>query len=255
MSDLRPYVEAWQHAAASVLALEPADWDVPTDLPGWTAKDVLAHLVHLERVLVDGEPQQRGGSVVPSDYTNAGVAALRDVPVEQLRADLADLVAQRVETLADLPDPAATAVNTPAGVEWNWETALRNRAIDVWMHEQDIRRAVDLPGGLDSPGAHVTAQSFAFALPYVLGRKVGGPAGTTVRWVVTGPVELDVTLGIDESGRAGATSESPDATLTMGTETFTILAGGRRGPEAVDVVVEGDAALAEAVLAKMAVTF
>lgn len=255
MTDLRPYVEAWQHAAASVLALEPQEWDVPTDLPGWTAKDVLAHLVHLERVLVDGEPEQHGGSVVPGDYTNAGVDALRSVPVEQLRADLADLVARRTEALADLPEPAAPAVNTPAGVEWNWETALRNRAIDAWMHEQDIRRAVDLPGGLDSPGAQVTAYSFAFALPYVLGRKVGGPAGTTVRWVVTGPVEIDSTIGIDESGRAGATSETPDATLTMDTETFIILAGGRRGPEAVDVRIDGDLDLATAVLANMAVTF
>ena len=105
MTDLSLYVAAWRQSADAVLALEPADWDVPTDLPGWTAKDVLAHLVHLKRVMVEGETDVIGGGSVPADYTNAGVAALRDVPVEQLRADLADLVARRAKTLEELPDP------------------------------------------------------------------------------------------------------------------------------------------------------
>ena len=254
MSDLTIYVDAWRHSADAVLALEPEDWDVPTDLPGWTARDVLAHLVHLERVLVEGEPEPRGGSVVPADYTNAGVDALRGVPVEQLRDDLRDLVARRAETLAVLPDPQAKADQTPAGVEWTWEVALRNRAIDFWTHEQDIRRAVGLPGGLDSPGAHVTTVSFAAALPYVLGRKAQAPAGSVVRWTVTGPAAFESTIGVGDDGRARRTEAQPDATLTMDTETFTLLAGGRRGPDAVDVTVDGDADLARRVLAAMTIT-
>lgn len=254
MSDLKPYVDAWYEVAQSVLALEPADWDIPTDLPGWTAKDVLAHLVHLERVLVEGEPTPVGGQAVPGDYTNAGVAALRDVPVEQLRADLADLVARRAELLQELPDPQSMASPTPAGVEWTWEVALRNRVIDMWMHEQDIRRAVDLPGGLDNPGAHVTTASFAAALPFVLGRKAGAPIGSVVRWEITGPVPVDVTIGVGEDGRARRTDAPATTTLTMDTEAFTILAGGRRGPDGVTVTIDGDRELGGRVLGAMAVT-
>lgn len=255
-SGLQTYVDAWHAAALDVLDLEPADWDVATDLPGWSARDILAHLVHLERVLVDGEEEGPAGDRVPSDYTNAGVDALRGVPVEQLRADLRDLTARRLADLADLPEDGGTpAPRTPAGAQWSWETALRNRAIDMWMHDQDIRRAVDLPGALDAPGAFVTTYSLAFALPYVLGKKVGAPAGTTVRWVVTGPVELDTTIGVGEDGKARPTDAAPQATLTMDTETFIVLAGGRRGPDDVEVVVDGDADLARQVLGAMAVTF
>jgi len=254
MTDLRTYVDAWHESAQAVLGLEPDDWDAPTDLPGWTARDVLAHLVHLERVLVEGETQRIGGAQVPSDYTNAGVDALRGVPVEQLRADLRDLVARRAETLAELPDPQARAEPTPAGVEWTWDVALRNRAIDLWTHEQDIRRATGLPGGLDSLGAHVTTASFGAALPFVLGRRAGAPAGSVVRWHVTGPVALDSTIGIGEDGRARPTDATADVTLTMDTEAFTVLAGGRRGPEDVEVAIDGDTELGRRVLAAMAIT-
>jgi len=254
MTDLGEFVDAWRASAEAVLGLEPSDWEVPTDLPGWTAKDVLAHLVHLERVMVEGEPHPVGGAVVPSAYTNAGVEALRGVPVEQLRADLTDLVARRAEHLSDLPDPKAPAENTPAGVEWTWEVALRNRAIDMWTHEQDIRRAVGLPGGLDTPGARVTTMSFAAALPFVLGRRAGAERGDVVRWNVTGPVPVDVTLGIGDDGRAAPTAAVPVLTLTMDTEAFTILGAGRRAPDAVDVTIEGDHALAARVLPAMNVT-
>lgn len=254
MTDLSLYVAAWRQSADAVLALEPDDWDVPTDLPGWTAKDVLAHLVHLERVMVEGETDVIGGASVPADYTNAGVAALRDVPVEQLRSDLADLVARRAKTLEELPDPEAAAVNTPAGVEWTWDVALRNRVIDLWSHEQDIRRAVGLPGGLDTLGAQVTVGTFAAALPYVLGRRAGAPAGSVVRWVVTGPVPLDSAIGVGDDGRARRTDADPTATVRMDTEAFAILGAGRRGPDGVEVEIDGDRELAERVLGAMAVT-
>lgn len=255
MPDLRIYVDAWQQAADGVLSLEATDWDVPTDLPGWTAKDVLAHLVHLERVIVEGEADGPGGSAVTADYTNAGVDALRGVPVERLLADLTDLVARRAKDLTTLPeDGSQLAPITPAGVEWSWETALRNRSIDMWMHEQDIRRALGVPGGLDALGAHVTSAAFGFALPYVLARRAKAPAGSVVRWVVTGPVALDATFGVGEDGRARPTSEEAAATLTMDTEAFTILAGGRRGPDGVEVTITGDEELAGRVLGAMAVT-
>ncbi len=254
MTDLAPYVAAWRAAADSILELTPTNWDVETDLPGWTAKDILAHLVHLERVLVEGEASNTSGKVVPADYTNAGVDALKNQSAAELKADLTDLIERRTAQLAELPDPAALATNTPAGVKWTWETALRNRAIDVWMHEQDLRRAFELPGGLATPGAFVTALTFAAGLGYALVKQAGATGGTVVRWQITGPVEIDSTLTVGADGRARPSNDIADATLTMDTEAFIILGGGRRGRAEVEVVITGDQELGERVLAAMTLT-
>ena len=48
------------------------------------------------------------------------------------------------------------------------------------MHEQDVRRAVDRPGDMDSAAARHTAEYLAESLGYVLGKKVGAPAGTSL---------------------------------------------------------------------------
>ena len=58
------YVAAWRDAADRVLALcaelGDDDWSAPTDCPGWTVRDVLAHLVHIETALVEGELRDSG---------------------------------------------------------------------------------------------------------------------------------------------------------------------------------------------------
>ena len=48
------------------------------------------------------------------------------------------------------------------------------------MHEQDVRRAVGRPGGMDTAPARHTAEYLAESLGYVLGKKVGAPTGTSL---------------------------------------------------------------------------
>lgn len=263
MSYLRLYVDAWKHSADALTALDiPADaWERDTDLPGWRVRDILAHLVHLERVLVEGEEVINGteDAPVPSDYTNAGVDALRNEPVATLRADLDRLVAARFEDLAELPeDGSSSPVRTPANAPWDTETLLRNRAFDMWMHEQDIRRAIDAPGNLDSPGAHLTVTVLSMALPFVVGKKAKAPIGSRVRFVVTGPVAVDSVIVVGEDGRARANDGSdgePDVTITMDTESFVVLGGGRRGPDQVDLKIEGNTELGQQIVSALNVTF
>ena len=263
MSYLRLYVDAWKHSADAIASLEvPSDaWERETDLPGWRVRDILAHLVHLERVLVEGEEEVRGkeNAPVPSDYTNAGVDALRNESVETLRADFARLISARFGDLAELPEDGTTApARTPANAPWDTETLLRNRAFDMWMHEQDIRRASDLPGNLDSPGAHIAVTILSMALPFVVGKKAKAPVGTHVRFVVTGPVAVDSAVVVGEDGRARAVEGAdgkPDATITMDTETFVVLGGGRRTPDQVNVEITGNSELGQQVVSALNVTF
>ncbi len=263
MSQLRFYVDAWKHSADAIsdLNISSADWERDTDLPGWRVRDILAHLVHLENVLLNGEVIDRseGDAPVPADYTNAGVAALRDTDVTTLRKDFATLISGRAEELQVLPEEGSTKPpRTPANAPWDTDTLLRNRAFDMWMHEQDIRRAVNQPGNMDSPGAHLTSTVTAMAMPFVVGKKAKAPIGTIVRFIVTGPVHVDVTVQVGEDGRAKSVPETQndaDATLTMDTETFILLGGGRKDVSEVNASIDGNQELGNRVLSSMTITF
>lgn len=263
MNDLQTYVDAWRHSIQATLELtdEVADheWMLSTDLPGWDVHDVVAHLAHLEAVLAGQTPDTEvdaTASGVLSTYTEAGVQERRGMSPTDVVAELRAAVAAREAALVDLPtDPKTPADRTPGAAPWTWEVLLRNRAIDAWCHEQDIRRTLERPGNLDAPGAHVTTRTFAAAMPFVLGKKVAPAAGTSVTWEITGPVEITVGAAIGADGRATPErADSPDVTLRMGSEDFCILGAGRRRPEAVGVTVDGDETLAARVLAAMAVT-
>jgi uncharacterized protein (TIGR03083 family) len=263
MHPLEPLVQAWRGTAGDLLDLLPSlsddDWSQPTDLPGWTVHDVAAHLAHLEAVLAghDAQPVVRGvGGQAPAvEYTQAGVDARADRNPEDLIQEFRSAVEARTERLRDLPDPSGKADTTPGGVDWTWEVLLRNRAIDAWSHEQDIRRAVGRPGSLDSGGAQVTTYAFAAGMPFVLGKRVAPPAGTSVVWRITGAVPIETGAVVGEDGRATSeVADDPDSTLTLSSEAFTVLAAGRRTPDQVDVDIDGDEELARTVLRAMVLT-
>lgn len=265
MNLLEVYVNAWRESAAAINALLPTldedDWSKPTDCPGWTVKDIAAHLAHLENELATGVVASADPSMkeLVSDYTQAGVDARRDHTAEELLAEFAEAIEVRELDLNDLTDdPESPAPVTPGGISWSWDTLLRNRAIDVWVHEQDIRRAVGQSGGLGSAGAQVTATTFQMAMPFVIGKKVRPAPGTTVAWHVTGEIPFDLLVAVGADGRAKpvkAIDGRPQASLTLSTEAFTVLGAGRRTADQLDVAIGGDHELAQAVLRAMPVTF
>lgn len=265
MDRLATYVAAWKSCAADVeellLALGEDDWSADTDCPGWTVRDVAAHLAALEAEIA-GAPGPRLDQVsaatanVSGAYTQAGVEERRDRTPQELVDEFTDAVQRRAAELdADPPsDPSGRPARTPGDVSWDWETMLRNRVIDLWVHEQDIRRAVDRPGDLDTPAARVTAETFLAAMPYVIAKKAGAEPGTVVALTVDG---VDRGFAVDDDGRCAPTEAppaEPAVRLRMTTETLTILGAGRRDPLTVEVGIEGDDGLAERVLQGMAVT-
>ena len=74
-------------------------------------------------------------------------------------------------------DPWGQPPVTFGGIPWDWRTLLRNRPLDVWMHEQDIRRAIGRPGGMDSAAAKHTADYLADSLPLVVAKRVAALQG------------------------------------------------------------------------------
>lgn len=266
---LSRYVDVWEKAVDHVVALlrdlDQEEWSTQTDLPGWNVRAVAAHLAHLESELC-GDAQERveipelEHLTAPSAaYTEGGVLAREAASNEEIVDELEQCVGKRLEQLrADPPeDGSAKPPITPGGMPWDWETMLRNRPLDVWMHEQDIRRATGRPGGLNSEAAGHTATVFTMGFPYSVGKKVAPPAGTTVVLDVSGVSPVHLAVEMNDSGRCVPLAADPDAptvSLRMDLETFIVLCGGRRDPEQVDVAVTGDTALGGRILQAMGVT-
>src|SRR5690606_28192202 len=141
------------------------------------------------------------------------------------------------------------------GLSWTWSTLLRNRALDVWMHEQDIRRALEQPGNLDTPPALHTARYFAESLGYVIAKRAKAPAGTTVVFELRGAPP--VAFGVSDEGRGVPLPQvpgEPSVRIRLDLESYIVLAGGRREPVEGAVEVEGDEELAWRILGSLAMT-
>jgi uncharacterized protein (TIGR03083 family) len=266
---LSGYVEAWRSAADDVVtllrSLDDSDWARPTDLPGWDVKGIASHLAHLESELSGVKqkrvelPRREHLTSPTSMYTELGLVAREDLTGAEITDELEHCVRSRHEQLlADPPtDGKADPPRTPGKIGWNWETLLSNRVVDVWMHDQDIRRAVGRPGDMNTPGAAHTVATFVRAFPYAVGKRVAPPPGTTVVLDVTGVSPVHLAVEVDESGRAvplTSDPQKPTASLRMDVETFILVGGGRRPVAELAVEVEGDEALGRKVLEAMAVT-
>lgn len=270
MSDqarLREYIDTWWQAIGDLTELLeslPDDaWDRPTDLAGWDVKAVAAHIAHLESILAGGpeetaeigDPPHVTGPM--GQFTEIGVVTRRDRSPASIVEEIRKTTQTRHEALlADPPaDGAAPAPGLFGLIGWSQRTLLRNRPLDVWMHEQDVRRAVGRPGNMDTVPAQHTADYLSEGFGYVVGKKVKAPTGTTAVLAVEGsPV---VAVEVDESGRAQRLAEPPAApTVRLGMDrgTFIVLAGGRRAAEPGAVAVEGDPSLAEQIVTNLGTT-
>jgi uncharacterized protein (TIGR03083 family) len=245
--------------------LDAADWSRPTDLAGWDVHDVAAHTAHLESLLV-GAPHAEVELVDTAHvkspmgtFTEQGVVARRGASPDELINEIRESATSRnTALLADPPtDPDAVAPGLFGAIGWSVRTLLRNRPLDVWMHEQDVRRAVGRPGNLDSPAARHSAEYLSESLGFVLAKKVRAPVDTTVALQVDGLPPRVACVAPDGRGRlladAPATDEV-DATIRCDLESFLLLAGGRRAPEPGLVRISGDTDLGLRVVEALAVT-
>lgn len=259
-------LDLWEQASQDLLAvlrdLGDDDWDRPA-LPGWTVQDVLAHLAHLESE-VAGMPQPDGGRVdieaaanqpMPTDITEAGVVARRGRSAATLLDEFEIACARRQEALAglDLSDPKALAPGFAGVLGWDLGTWLRNRPIDLWVHEQDIRRATGRALTTTGVGAAHVAGIMTRAFPVALRRL---PVGTAVVAEISGPQGRVLAARVGDDGRAAPfdPSEGSDVTLAMDDATWLLLTGGRIDPEQADVQVTGDEGIAQVVLGRLNVT-
>jgi uncharacterized protein (TIGR03083 family) len=265
--ELAGYVEVWWQAVNDFLDLLESvpeeQWSTPTDLPGWDVRAVASHTAHLESILA-GAPEETADIGEPPHvtgfiglYAEIGVVNRRDASADAIISEIRTATTKRHTALLEDPPTDGDALPSPifGGVPWTWRTLLRNRPLDVWMHEQDVRRAIGRPGGMDTAPAKHSAEYLAEALGFVLVKKVGAPAGTTLVLDMAGsrPFAFEVS-DAGRGERLPAPPATPDVTLRMDRESFIRLAGGRCDAEPGAVSVEGDHDLGARVLASLATT-
>ena len=273
-SDLNGLVDAYAQTVQSVIDLgrtmRPDDATRPTDCPGWTVLDQIAHVASAE-AMVAGEPVP---DVDVSHHAHVRHAlrradgALRRVPPRTRPRGGARRARgaprRAADRLPERPGVGRAVVRSPFGPV-HADDRLGIRTFDVWMHEQDVREALERPGGLDTgAAAHSVSQLFA-ELPRIVAKDAAVEPGNAVVLDLTGPTVGRAGARVEEhDGKArgiplftGDADEHPDVvttSLTMSTAVAGRLAGGRRAPEDLHVVVHGDDDVAHRVMAAMVIT-
>lgn len=268
-NELAHLVDVWWQAVQDFTqlleSLPEEAWSRPTDLPGWDVHAVAAHIAHLEAVAA-GHPHDDVEVTEATHVRNAlgsfteqGVVARRDHGTDQIINELREsATARHTALLADPPTDAEAPAPGPYGaLGWNTRLFLRNRPLDVYLHEQDVRRAVDEPGNHDSPAAVHTVDYLSESLGMVWGKRVQAPESAVLRLEVSGHEPRAWRADADHRGHP-VTPVPDDAlvTLTCDREVFLLLAAGRRDDDEVRarVQVTGDEEWAAKVLGALSVT-
>jgi len=264
-----PLVDMMEKVWLSITGLcerfSEVEWQTPTDCPGWSVQDQIAHMAGSESRLLDRPAPQH----TPPDLShvkNEG-GERNEILVDWRRSwsgaevlqEFKSLIQERLVVLHSLSDTSLDEeVETPTGVTTIREQ-LNRRIYDAWSHEQDIRRALNLPGHMDGSVPRHVFERTLMAMPYVVGRKVKPDDGATVVIEVTGSISGVVSIEVngDRANRLDDVPPHPTVSLRMDFQTFTCLGCGRWDTAGVvtsgKVVIAGNQDLGENIIHQMAI--
>lgn len=235
-----------------VMGLDVDDAARRTGCPGWNVFDVVAHCVSLESLLAGDAHPDHELEVEPDHvrtetnrFMEVLVDARREMAFDDLRAEMVDVFGRRQHQLAVLHD---LDVEVPSFVGTGQARQLLGaRTFDLWVHEQDLRRAVGRPGGCDTEPATASALRIVRGLESVLPQRMGEHAGE-LELVVTGPQPSTTTIIL------GGGHDRLRMTIDFA-DLVPIACGREDAPDPASVaVIEGDTSMAARVLTSMVIT-
>ena len=208
--------------------LEEPDWRRPTACALWSVKDIAAHLLDtgLRRLSFgrDGALPTPNRSI--DQYADL-VSYLNELNAQWVTAarrlsppvliELLDDSAARLHAYFSSLDPMAVA---QFGVAWAGEESspvwfdLGREYTERWLHQQQIREAVNAPGLTSREWLHPALDIFLRALPHTY-RNVGGRPGQNVRLDIVGEAGGTWTLMRRPEGWALYTGAEANPTATL----------------------------------------
>ena len=262
------FEDVWGDIVSLCDALTDEQWARPTDCPGWSVQDNIAHMIGTERMLLGEQPDAAPVDDAPHVRNDIGkaneqwIASYRARSGREVLDEFGAVTRRRLDVLRGMSDDDWSREGfTPEG-PGPYRQFMAIRVFDCWYHDQDIREALDEPGYLDGPVADLSLDRIPpRGLPYVVGKKAGAPPGSTVVFEVAGSSPLVAAVHVPPEGRAvllDSAPVDPTVTLAMDRRTFSRLAGGRwngdRARSGDGLRIEGDRDLGNRVVDNMAFT-
>jgi uncharacterized protein (TIGR03083 family) len=256
--------EVWSSITELLVGLDDAQWSLPSPLPGWDVQDNVAHIVGTEAMLLgienpDIEIDRDELPHVQNDigvFNELWVQHLRMKQPNEVLSVFEEYTGARLAALADMSIEEWDAESfTPAGMD-TYGRFMQIRVFDCWLHEQDIRDAVRMPGHETGLAVEVTLDEMATAMGFVVGKRAGATDGQSVSFELTDQGVVVRTVHVAVDGRAAvvdALDGSATSTLTMPVWVMMRLCAGRialaelRGR----IDVTGDPDLAERILGSL----
>ena len=255
----------WRSIGELCEGLTEAEWKTPTECPGWSVQDQVSHLAGSETGILGDPDPEHTPSEETLEHTRSDQGRRNEIVVDfrrpwagaQVLSDFRAKTARRVEFLrSQTDDDFAAEMQTPVGPAPMSEF-ISIRIMDAWVHEQDIRRAINQPGHYDSPAAAHALNRIIRAMPFVAARRAQAPDGSTVVMDISGSAGRLLAVGV-EGGRGReleAVPEDPTVRISLDAETFGCLGCGRWDAEGImqsgKVAIEGDLTLGESIVRQM----
>jgi len=257
----------WSTIDGLCTSLSAEQWQLATGCPGWTVKDLVAHMTGSECTLL-GRPAPEHLPARVGTLPNA-IAERNEIHVDYRRSqtgrivleEFREVTADRLRALRSLSEEEFSQRSwTPIGTG-TYRDLMQMRIFDCYVHEQDIRRAIGHPGNLDGFLARHALRSAASLITRLLGERVELPEGTTVVFDVTGATSER--WGYVVQGTSlhplPQVPGSPSLELSLDFETFLRLVCGRMEPQVAleehRVRIQGDPVLGREVLMHLNVLF
>jgi uncharacterized protein (TIGR03083 family) len=231
--------EVWQDVVDLCTPLTADEWATPTDCPGWSVHDNVAHMIGTERMLAGEQPEAGADAVgdaphVRNDIGKANeqwIATYRPLDGAALLDEFRRVTGARLDALKAMSTGDWDREGfTPEG-PGPYRQFMEIRVFDCWYHDQDIRQAVDRPGFLEGPAADLSIERIPRkALGYVVGKKAGAAPGSSVVFEIAGDTPIVAAISVPPEGRSvllDAAPADPTARIATDRRTFTRLAGGR----------------------------
>jgi uncharacterized protein (TIGR03083 family) len=245
----------WDDIDALLGGLSETQWQAASPLPSWDVKALVSHMIGTESFLAGTPAPQPDIDVSALDHVRNDIGVMNECWVRHLGAKSGAEVLERFRAITDdrrkflesLSGEEWDAVTpTPVGRE-SYGRFMRVRVFDCWMHEQDIREALQRPSSddeLDGVAARLSLDEIAATMGFVVGKLAKAPDGSRIEFELSGPLARRIRVSVDARAQVvnDFGGQDPTATIRLEGLQFTRLAGGRPmcPARAQDVDLAGD---------------
>lgn len=213
-----------------IASLATEQWATPSLCPAWTVRGVVGHLGGVEHMLLGEAPGSMTESI-PFAKVGDWLAQVEALDDAAFLASYRNTIEARIAELDAVTDEQLELPSlTPVG-PGTYGRFMAVRVFDYWVHEQDVRVPLGLPGHEAGPAAEMAIDEIHRSLPYIVGKKIGLDDGMSITFELTGPVQRSMHLVVDGRAALVESVDVADLTVTADSTTFALLACGRVDPQ------------------------